>query len=700
MAEIHFAPDGHDANDGSDQEPLATPHEAIDRAEPGDWIYGHDRTFAGVLQRYDLEEHIIIDKTGYEAAPFHLVNFRGQNPILDFSSVPYSGTSSQFQQNSLIQMRGVSGIETNWWHLRGLTIQCEDLIRPGVGTPRQTGAGILINTSHHFLERLTVRWIGRYGIVCGGTSLYGFTPGWNYILNTDVSECFHPDSYGNGSSGISCGWQLQPGNVIRWCRMHGCTNHGGDSWEATEGVLWDECWFYDNGWNLWNWPNFYGGGEAGAGGYGMDYTPRAVGDGMKCDVSHAPPRIRRPVTWNNRVCGIISGVGRTDSLGNNQSTDGWISENGTYYNNHCRNLHMGPLVNLNASQYKCHNSIILDTQGKSFVPYIEPLFGNAAIEETTLNPSQDMLLATADFSHNSFSHDTLDTSLATAKWSFDSSLTVSDIGSLTLTNNGSVTSGTGRYGNAAQFTAGKHLSMSSVAAIEADGGSFTVECWVKFDSLPTTGQLAFIAAKGVPFTAGNYEWYLYFHGTLGIPIFGVSNGTSTPTPQNVGGYSYLASPEEPESYPIGEWIKLVARCDVANETISLEVNGSFMDIVQWTGGTYSNASAALRIGGITGYNFVEGLVDEFVYHKGLPLLQNIATADDFESLDDTIAKGPRRPDGSLPVSNFLRLKKSSPLRNAGVDIGLPYEGSAPDLGAFQTYEHVPRDFALAGGFQS
>ncbi|QXD14458.1 right-handed parallel beta-helix repeat-containing protein [Rhodocaloribacter litoris] len=56
----------------------------------------------------------------------------------------------------------------------------------------------------------------------------------------------------------------------------------------------------------------------------------------------------------------------------------------------------------------------------------------------------------------------------------------------------------------------------------------------------------------------------------------------------------------------------------------------------------------------------------------------------FLSLDDTGADGPRGPDGSLPVLPFLRLAAGSPYIDAGVDVGRPYEGAAPDLGAFES----------------
>lgn len=43
----------------------------------------------------------------------------------------------------------------------------------------------------------------------------------------------------------------------------------------------------------------------------------------------------------------------------------------------------------------------------------------------------------------------------------------------------------------------------------------------------------------------------------------------------------------------------------------------------------------------------------------------------------------RQPDGTLPSLPFLRLAEGSPLVDKGVDIGLPFAGKAPDLGAFE-----------------
>ena len=72
------------------------------------------------------------------------------------------------------------------------------------------------------------------------------------------------------------------------------------------------------------------------------------------------------------------------------------------------------------------------------------------------------------------------------------------------------------------------------------------------------------------------------------------------------------------------------------------------------------------------------------------------TEDDFVSLDDpsmtvtgkdlsTIPGmlGPRNADGSLPYVDFLKLKKGSRAIDKGEDLGFPFVGDAPDLGAFE-----------------
>jgi hypothetical protein len=85
----------------------------------------------------------------------------------------------------------------------------------------------------------------------------------------------------------------------------------------------------------------------------------------------------------------------------------------------------------------------------------------------------------------------------------------------------------------------------------------------------------------------------------------------------------------------------------------------------------------------------------------------VVTDADFISVDTALALAPRNADYTLPKNGFLRLKSGSSLIDAGVNVGLPYYGSAPDLGAFEFnpstdvddyYLECARDYALSQNY--
>ena len=71
------------------------------------------------------------------------------------------------------------------------------------------------------------------------------------------------------------------------------------------------------------------------------------------------------------------------------------------------------------------------------------------------------------------------------------------------------------------------------------------------------------------------------------------------------------------------------------------------------------------------------------------------TSGDFISIDESLAYGPRKTDGGLPDMDYLHLASSSDLIDAGVDIGLPFAGVAPDLGYFETGITGVTDYKLS-----
>jgi hypothetical protein len=59
------------------------------------------------------------------------------------------------------------------------------------------------------------------------------------------------------------------------------------------------------------------------------------------------------------------------------------------------------------------------------------------------------------------------------------------------------------------------------------------------------------------------------------------------------------------------------------------------------------------------------------------------TAADFQNVTVTGMDGPRQADGSLPAVTNFHLATGSDLIDKGMDLGLPFVGAAPDLGAFE-----------------
>lgn len=78
------------------------------------------------------------------------------------------------------------------------------------------------------------------------------------------------------------------------------------------------------------------------------------------------------------------------------------------------------------------------------------------------------------------------------------------------------------------------------------------------------------------------------------------------------------------------------------------------------------------------------LVAFAVQEKNSWLPPFVVTAGDFRSTDPAGATGPRKSDGSLPHIEYMHLTAGSDLVDAGVNIGLPYAGAAPDLGCFES----------------
>jgi hypothetical protein len=85
-----------------------------------------------------------------------------------------------------------------------------------------------------------------------------------------------------------------------------------------------------------------------------------------------------------------------------------------------------------------------------------------------------------------------------------------------------------------------------------------------------------------------------------------------------------------------------------------------------------------RAGSVTNVS-LDSEVDNQNNSWSLPVSAN---ENDYADLTEVAAEAPRKPDGSLP-DGFSRLVTGSDLIDKGVNVGMPYNGSAPDLGPFE-----------------
>ncbi|HUI06598.1 MAG TPA: right-handed parallel beta-helix repeat-containing protein [Verrucomicrobiae bacterium] len=76
--------------------------------------------------------------------------------------------------------------------------------------------------------------------------------------------------------------------------------------------------------------------------------------------------------------------------------------------------------------------------------------------------------------------------------------------------------------------------------------------------------------------------------------------------------------------------------------------------------------------------------DSILISNSWQVVSPAASTNDLLSVDTSFAVAPRRDDGGLPETPFLRPVPGGRLVDKGADLGAPFSGSAPDLGAFET----------------
>jgi hypothetical protein len=240
-AKYYVATDGDDLNDGTLGAPFGTFDHAINQTVPGDTIWVRGGT-------YDLSTRVRIqaDESGEDGNRINLWAYPGETPILDFSGMDVA-------LNGISNGRGIQfDREASWWHVKGLTIQYA------------RDNGLYSGGNGNIFERMVTRWNGDSGLQLHDTASF------NLVLNSDSYENY--DSYTTNSMGEPIpgenadGFAVKddevgPGNIFRGNRAWGNSDDGWDTFDATgNGVLIQNSWSFDNGFNTWGVADFAGDG--------------------------------------------------------------------------------------------------------------------------------------------------------------------------------------------------------------------------------------------------------------------------------------------------------------------------------------------------------------------------------------------------------------------------------------------------------
>jgi len=157
----------------------------------------------------------------------------------------------------------------------------------------------------------------------------------------------------------------------------------------------------------------------------------------------------------------------------------------------------------------------------------------------------------------------------------------------------------------------------------------------------------------------------------------------------------------------GTSILITAKNNIAykNRTSGFHQNGAIAAVAIYNNTSYMNGAQGFWLGS---YNKPNKVVNNISYGNSSYatltaestvttnnfLINNSANPaysvnnSDFVSLDQSQLLRARNSDGSLPDIDFLKLAEGSDLINTGTDIGINYNGSNPDLGAFESNYQV------------
>jgi hypothetical protein len=260
--DLWVAPDGNDANPGSEAQPLLNLPNALARITAGFtvWLKAGTYSYKSVIQ---------IKKSGTMAAGYTISAAPGTRPIVNFAGSPAA-------------TRGFD-LQGDYWHFLGFEVE------------NATDNCIAISGSHNTIENMTIHACGDTGlqITVSSANVADNTRGaYNLVLNTDSYENFDAATGGENADGFAAKLRIGPGNVFRGCRAYNNSDDGWDFFAADDVVEIDGSWAFSNG------KGVSGNNPAGDGnGFKLGGKPTSAGEGGAVHL------VKDSFAFENLACG-------------------------------------------------------------------------------------------------------------------------------------------------------------------------------------------------------------------------------------------------------------------------------------------------------------------------------------------------------------------------------------------------------------
>jgi len=211
-ATYYVATNGSDTTgDGTIGNPYATISKAVGVMVAGDTTYVRGGT-------YVCSKTISISKSGTSGAYYYLLAYPGEQPILDFSTMPDKDANRGFV---------LSG---SYWYFQGLDVK-------GAGDN-----GMWMSGSYNIIEFCDFYENRDSGLQMGGGASY------NQILNCD--SYYNRDSTDGNADGFSPKLDVGTGNYFYGCRAWQNSDDGYDGYLSSDSdvsTTYENCWCFKNG---------------------------------------------------------------------------------------------------------------------------------------------------------------------------------------------------------------------------------------------------------------------------------------------------------------------------------------------------------------------------------------------------------------------------------------------------------------------